>query len=76
MAKKEKKSSGVTKLIGGWLMKKMAIGGAKQLRSNADEVNSSTYSLFPTVIRVTTCALPSKAVSAQSKTWTQTTSQQ
>ncbi|MBR7098412.1 MAG: DAK2 domain-containing protein [Clostridia bacterium] len=45
MAKKEKKSSGVTKLIGGWLMKKMAIGGAKQLRSNADEVNK--LNVFP-----------------------------
>ena len=47
MAKKEKKSSGVSsiKRIGGWLMKKMAIGGAKQLRSNADEVNK--LNVFP-----------------------------
>ena len=47
MAKKEKKSSGVSsiKLIGGWLMKKMAIGGAKQLRSNAEEVNK--LNVFP-----------------------------
>ncbi len=47
MAKKEKKSSGVSsiKKIGGWLMKKMAIGGAKQLRSNADEVNK--LNVFP-----------------------------
>ena len=47
MAKKEKKSTGVSsiKLIGGWLMKKMAIGGAKQLRSNAEEVNK--LNVFP-----------------------------
>lgn len=47
MAKKEKKSSSVSsiKKIGGWLMKKMAIGGAKQLRSNADEVNK--LNVFP-----------------------------
>ena len=47
MSKKEKKPSGVSsiKLIGGWLMKKMAIGGAKQLRSNADEVNK--LNVFP-----------------------------
>ena len=47
MAKKENKSSGVSsfKLVGGWLMKKMAIGGAKQLRSNAEEVNK--LNVFP-----------------------------
>ena len=47
MAKKENKSSNMSsfKLIGGWLMKKMAIGGAKQLRSNAEEVNK--LNVFP-----------------------------
>ena len=47
MAKKESKSSNMSsfKLIGGWLMKKMAIGGAKQLRSNAEEVNKRN--VFP-----------------------------
>ena len=47
MAKKESKSSNMSsfKLIGGWLMKKMAIGGAKQLRSNAEEVNK--LNVFP-----------------------------
>ena len=47
MSKKESKSSSVSsfKLIGGWLMKKMAIGGAKQLRSNAEEVNK--LNVFP-----------------------------
>ena len=47
MAKKETKASSVSsfKLIGGWLMKKMAIGGAKQLRSNAEEVNK--LNVFP-----------------------------
>ncbi len=46
MTKKEKKPSTVSiKLIGGWLMKKMAIGGAKTLRSNADEVNK--LNVFP-----------------------------
>lgn len=48
MAKKDKKSSGISKnlkLLGGLLLKKMARGGAKSLRSNADEVNK--LNVFP-----------------------------
>ena len=50
MAKKEKKTSGGgipknIKLIGGLLLKKMARGGARSLRSNADEVNK--LNVFP-----------------------------
>ena len=52
MAKKEKKSSdhGVInmkniKYLGGLLLSKMARGGAKQLRSNAEEVNK--LNVFP-----------------------------
>ena len=47
MAKKEKKSSAGKniKYLGGLLLKKMARGGARQLRSNADEVNK--LNVFP-----------------------------
>ena len=47
MAKKEKKSSAGRniKYLGGLLLKKMARGGARQLRSNADEVNK--LNVFP-----------------------------
>ena len=47
MAKKEKKSSGGKnfKYLGGLLLKSMARGGARQLRSNAEEVNK--LNVFP-----------------------------
>ena len=47
MSKKEKKSSAGKnfKYIGGLLLKKMARGGARQLRSNAEEVNK--LNVFP-----------------------------
>lgn len=50
MAKKEKKASSRNgglniKYLGGFLLSKMARGGAKQLRSNADEVNK--LNVFP-----------------------------
>jgi len=46
-AKAKKSSSGIgnIKYLGGLLLKKMAFGGAKELRSNADEVNK--LNVFP-----------------------------